>query len=385
MLSPGSEFAQSTCVCQHHSQHFLIRDFVRLHIILFFILSNVCFCFRVAPRDQCQSSGPFLTDGSHSCEKGEVWGATLSPELRTRLGAATRRGSAPVIDTGRASQIAQLHALIQSHRSISPTPTQPDYQLEVHPPQLHSEAECGFPFRCSVPEYRRFSDTPIRPPSEATGENSTLPVQSERRHSDLSSFLSLTSHHNHAFATLRGHVCQVCLSLLLLRSSEGSHRRPPVAMPMHHFPCDLRLKPSSVGAAAAPGYGHLKGSSDCSNFSLLQQSLFNIIGRKAAPCPAQAAPLASPAAPRPAHGDGDNGPNSRPPCDGLVGDQEPVLECEDGAREQSVTRAVGVVGHISRQVAWSPIRGPTKLSQAVGDEHYSAWSLTSSTELTVFL
>ncbi|XP_077939199.1 serine/threonine-protein kinase WNK2 isoform X14 [Gasterosteus aculeatus] len=291
---------------------------------------------------QCQSSGPFLTDGSHSCEKGEVWGATLSPELRTRLGAATRRGSAPVIDTGRASQIAQLHALIQSHRSISPTPTQPDYQLEVHPPQLHSEAECGFPFRCSVPEYRRFSDTPIRPPSEATGENSTLPVQSERRHSDLSSFLSLTSHHNHAFATLRGHVCQVCLSLLLLRSSEGSHRRPPVAMPMHHFPCDLRLKPSSVGAAAAPGYGHLKGSSDCSNFSLLQQSLFNIIGRKAAPCPAQAAPLASPAAPRPAHGDGDNGPNSRPPCDGLVGDQEPVLECEDGAREQSVTRAVGV-------------------------------------------
>ncbi|KAL6119167.1 wnk2 [Pungitius sinensis] len=297
---------------------------------------------------QCQSSSPFLTDGSHSCEKGEVWEATLSPELRTRLGAATRRGSAPVIDTGRANQIAQLHALIQSHRSISPTPTQPDYQLELHPPELHSEAECGFLFRGSLPvpspsEYRRFSDTPIRPPSEAAGENSTLPVLSERRHSDLSSFLSLTSHHNHPFCTLRGHVCQVCLSLLLLRSSEGSHRRPPVPMPMHHFPCDLRLKTSTVGAAIAPGYGRLKGSSDCSNFSLLQQSLFNIISRKAARCPAQAPPQPSAAAHRPAR----SSPKGRSPCDGSAGDQEPVLDCEDEpcGREQRVTRAVGVASN----------------------------------------
>ncbi|KAM8863026.1 serine/threonine-protein kinase WNK2 isoform 3-T3 [Spinachia spinachia] len=288
---------------------------------------------------QCQSSSPFLTDGSHSCAKGDVWGATLSPELRTQLGAATRRGSAPVIDTGRGNQIAQLHALIRSHRSISPTPTQPDYQVELHPPQLHSEAELGLLFPGSLPvsshsEYRRFSDTPIRPSSEATGENMTLPVLSERRHSDLSSFLSLTSHHNHPFATLRGHVCQVCLSLLLLRSSEGRHRRPPVAMPMHPFPCDLRLKPSSVGAATAPGYGRLKASSDCSNFSLLQQSLFNIISRKAAPCPARAAH-------GPARSDGDNGPKS------LAGDQEPVLDCEDGpcAREQRETRAVGAASN----------------------------------------
>ncbi|TDH10418.1 hypothetical protein EPR50_G00074550 [Perca flavescens] len=178
---------------------------------------------------QCHISSPFLTDQPHSCEKGEVWGATLSPELRTRLGAATRRGSAPVIDTHRANHIAQLHALIQSRRSISPTPTVPEKRLELSPPEIHSEAKDGFSSQGALPllqafpvsstsEYRRCSDTSIRLLSESTSENLTLPVPSVRRHSDLSNLLSLTSRHNHHFATHKGHMCQACLSLHLLRS-----------------------------------------------------------------------------------------------------------------------------------------------------------------------
>ncbi|KAK7884862.1 hypothetical protein WMY93_027985 [Mugilogobius chulae] len=49
-----------------------------------------------------------------SCDKGEVWRPTLSPEIRARLGAATRRGSAPVIDTYRANHFSQLNGHIQS-------------------------------------------------------------------------------------------------------------------------------------------------------------------------------------------------------------------------------------------------------------------------------
>ncbi|XP_034393757.1 serine/threonine-protein kinase WNK2 isoform X2 [Cyclopterus lumpus] len=278
---------------------------------------------------QCQSMSPFLPDRPHSCEKGEVWGATLSPELRTRLGAATRRGSAPVIDTRSANHIAQLHALIQSRRSISPTPTAPENLLEP--------SEC-----------RRFGDAAVGPPPDATGEISLVP--SGRRHSDLSSLLSLAAHHSHHFGTYSGHVCQACLSLLLLRAREGCHRRPFVAMPTHHSPWDLRQNPSSVGAMATPpGYGRLKGLSDCSDFSLLQQSLFNIIGRKAAPglaTPTQASPPRSSAAHRPARNDGDASLKSPLLCGGLVEDQEPVRDCEDRlcAREQRVTRAVGVAG-----------------------------------------
>ncbi|XP_037628002.1 serine/threonine-protein kinase WNK2-like isoform X3 [Sebastes umbrosus] len=312
---------------------------------------------------QCQSSSsPFLTDRPHSCEKVEVWGSTRSPELRTRLGAATRRGSAPVIDTSSANHIAQLHALIQSQRSISPTPHVPENQLEVSPPELHSEAKDGFPSQSAQPvlqvfpvsspsEYRRFSDTIIRPSSEASSENFTLPVPSGRRHSDLS---SLTSHHNHHFAMNRGHVCQACLALLLLRSREGGYRRPSVAMPTHHCPYDFRQNPSSGGTMTTPGYGRLKGLSDFADFSLLQQSLFNIISRKAAPChttPTQASLLHPSAAHRPARSDGDGSLKSHLLSRGLVGDQESLQDCEDSlcAREQQVTGAVGVTSSAGHQ------------------------------------
>ncbi|KAI4824325.1 hypothetical protein KUCAC02_012848, partial [Chaenocephalus aceratus] len=292
---------------------------------------------------QCQSGSPPLTDHPHSCEKGGVWGATLSPDLRTRLGATTRRGSAPVLDSQRANQISQLHALIQSQRSVSPTPTAPEVRLELSPPDLHSEAKDGFPSLSALPvlylpshnECRRFSDTSILPLPVSTSENSTQPVRGGRRHSDLSSLLSLTSHHNHQLAMQRGQVCQACLSLLLLRSREGSYHRPSVAMPHHHCPCDFRQTLSP---------GRLKGFGDSSDFSLLQQSLFNIISRKAAPCHTthtQATMLHPSAAYRMARSDGDCSLKRHLLSGTLVGDREPLQDTE--------TRALGAASSAGHQ------------------------------------
>ncbi|XP_054868585.1 serine/threonine-protein kinase WNK2 isoform X2 [Amphiprion ocellaris] len=304
---------------------------------------------------QCQSSSPYLTDRPHSCGKSELRGTALSPELRTQLGAAGRRGSAPVIDTQRANHIAQLHALIQSQRSISPTPTVPENQLELSPAELHSEAKDGFPTQAALPvlkvtpvlspsEYRRLSDTSISSPSEAISENLTLPAAGGRRHSDLGSLLSLTSHHNHHLTMHRGTMCQACLSLLLLKSQDGSHRRYSIVTPTHHCPCDFRHHPK----------GHPKVSNDYSNFSLLQQSLFNIIGRKAAPChttPTQTSMLPSSATHRLAGSNDICGLKSPVQFCSLVGDQEPLQECEDKycAAEQQVTRAVGVASSVGHQ------------------------------------
>ncbi|XP_059189854.1 serine/threonine-protein kinase WNK2-like [Centropristis striata] len=306
---------------------------------------------------QCRSSSPLLTHGLHSFEKGEVLlGPTQSTELRTGLGAATRRGSAPVIDTQRANHIAQFRALIQSRRSISPNLTLPENELELSPPELHFEAKDGFPSQSaspvpqgfpvlSAPEHRRFSDTVIMPSSD---ENLPLPMPSGRRHSDLSSLLSLTSPHHHHFAMHNGQMCQACLSLLLLRSREGSHHCPSVAMPTYHCPCDFRQNPSCGGAMPAPGHGRLKGLSDCSDFSLLQQSLFNIIGRKAAPCQATPTPnlLHPSAAHRPARSHGDGSLKRLLLNGSWVGNQEPLQDYKDRfcGREQQVGVA-GSAGH----------------------------------------
>lgn len=294
-----------------------------------------------------------------------MWGTALSPEHRTRLGAEARRGSAPVIDAQSANHIAQLHALIQSRRSVTPTPTVPQYQSELSPSELHSESEDGFPSQSALPmlqvspvfsppESRRFSDTSIKSSSQAVSENLSLPVPSARRHSDLSGLLSLASHHNHHFPMHRSHVCQACLSLLLLKSLEGSHRHPSVVPT--HCPCDFRHQPSPGGTLTTSGYGRLKGSSDCSDFSLLQKSLLNIICRKAAPChttPSQVSLLHPSTAHRPTHSAGDSNPKSHLLSGSSVGDQEPLQDYEDRfcAREQ-VTGAVGVVGHNSRQITF---------------------------------
>ncbi|KAG7228124.1 hypothetical protein INR49_013407 [Caranx melampygus] len=311
---------------------------------------------------QCQSSGPFLTDRPHSCEKSEIWGATLSPELRTRLGATARRGSAPAIDTQRATRNTQLHGLSRSQRSISPILIVPENQAELSPSELHSEAEDGFPSPCALAmlqvspvsspsECRRRSDTSIRLASEAS-ENLTLPVPSVRRHSDLSSLLSMTSHHNNHLGMHKSHICQACLSLLLLRSREGSHRQPSVAMPTPQCPCDLRHHPSSGGNMTTAAYARPKGSGDCSDFSLLQKSLYNIISRKAAPChppPNQASLMQPSAACRSACSDGDGNLKSRVLSGSSVREQEPLQDSEDRfcAGEPQVTGVVGVVTRIS--------------------------------------
>lgn len=319
-----------------------------------FILSNICFAFGLF-LDQCPSSSHFLTDRPQYCERGEVWGATLSPELRARLGAEGRRGSAPVIDIQRANHIARLHALIQSKRSISPNPTVPE-QSELSSAELHSEfsPQSAMPVIQISPvssptDHRRLSDINIRSPSETL----SLPVPTERRHSDLSSLLSVTSHHNHHIAMHRGSVCQACISMLHLRSQDWRHHCHSGVMPTHQCPCDFRHHPSPGGMMSTPGYGQLKPSSDYSNFSQLQQSLFNIISRKAAPCPptpAQASSLYSSAALSPTGSDGDCSLKSQFQISSHVGDHEPFQECEDRccAREQQVTRAVGVVGHKSK-------------------------------------
>lgn len=280
-------------------------------------------------------------------------GETLSPELRTHLGGATRRGSAPVIDTQRLNQYAQLNALLHSPRSISPSPTVPEDQSELSHSDPHSEVNDDSPsqsapplLRVSTPfEHRRLSDTNISPSSAAISENLTVPVPSGRRHSDLSVLLSLNSKHNHHFAMHKSQACQACLSLLL-RSREGSHQRTTV--PAHLCPCDFRHQPPSGETNHYKGNGRPRGSSDCSDFSLLQQSLFNIINRKAAPChttPSQASQLQFSAVQRPGHSNRDGSLKSHLPSGSLVEEKEPLRNREDrlSAGEQQVSVAVGVV------------------------------------------
>ncbi|XP_029361767.1 serine/threonine-protein kinase WNK2 isoform X3 [Echeneis naucrates] len=301
---------------------------------------------------QWQSSSPSLTDRPHSCEKGEIWGATLSPELRSRLGAAARRGSAPVTDSHRANLITQHHTLSQSQRSPSPSPPVPTDQLELSPSEPHSKAEDGLPSQSALPvlqvspvsslsEYRRLSDTSIREVLE-TSENLTLPVPGGRRHSDLSSLLT-TSHQNHHLAMNKSHICQACLSLLL-RSRED--RCPSLIMPSQQCPCDFRHQPSSGGTMTTPGYGRPKGSGDCSDFSLLQKSLFNIISRKA-PCHTTyiQTSLLQPCS------DGDGSLKSHVLGDNSGRDQEPFHDSKDRfcAGEQQVTEAVGVTSSAGQQ------------------------------------
>ncbi|XP_029994134.1 serine/threonine-protein kinase WNK2 isoform X3 [Sphaeramia orbicularis] len=305
--------------------------------------------------DQCQ--GPLLTTARpHSCEKGEVWKPTLNPELRTHLGAAARRGSAPVIDTHRANHIAQLHALIKSQRSISPTPRVSECQSELSPTEVCSETKDGFLSQSSLPvlqvtpfsspsEFRRLSDTCI----DSTKENLVGRAPSGRRHSDLSSLINLASHHNHLFAMQRGHMCQACLALIHLKTREVSNRHTSV-LPTHLCPCDLRHTLSTGGITSSPGYG----VNPCSDFSLLQKSLYNIISRKGAPChitPTQTSLVHPSVAHRPGRSDGDGSLKRHLLSGSSVGDQETLQDCMNrcGAQEQQVTRAVGVASSAGHQ------------------------------------
>ncbi|XP_032415962.1 serine/threonine-protein kinase WNK2 isoform X4 [Xiphophorus hellerii] len=317
---------------------------------------------------QCQRCSHFLTDRPHSSEISEVWQTPLSPQLRARLGSAERRGSAPVIDIQRASQIAQLHAFIQARRSVSPIPVVRENLVETSPREAHpqpiSEAEGRLPSPTTLPmfhlsplssptEFRRRSDSGVRSPSPTASEILTLPVQSPRRHSDLSSLLSLASNENHLSALHRSSECQACLSLLLLKSQNGNHRPFTAVSPTHHCLSDIRHHPLS-GKLPSSCYGQTKGSSDYSNFSMLQQSLFNIISRKSVPSaitPSQTFPLHSSTAGRPSHSDGECVPTSPPQSDGLFEEHESLQHWKEKyfSRKQQATSAFEVASSPGNQ------------------------------------
>lgn len=245
--------------------------------------------------------------------------------------------------------MALLTAFVRSPRSISPTPTLFEDHSEPTPSAVCSGEKDGLPSKFALPllrvspvsspyEPRRLSDTNIRRESMATGETITVPVSGGRRHSDLSSLLTLKSKH---LALHQCHACQACLSLLQ-RSREGSHHPPSIVMPVHLSSCEpSRTLPS-------PCFGHRRGSSDCSDFSLLQQSLYNIIGRKVAPCNVTTHNnplLQSTAAQTPVCSDGDIRMKSRLLRGGLVGEKEPPKNCEESFCSGAET---GVVGDSSR-------------------------------------
>ncbi|XP_047218727.1 serine/threonine-protein kinase WNK2-like isoform X2 [Girardinichthys multiradiatus] len=309
----------------------------------------------------------FLTGQPHSSEIGDVWQAPLSPQLRARLGSAERRGSAPVIDIQRASQIAQLHAFIQAQRSVSPIPIVRENMMELSPRETHpqpvSEVEERLPSPTTLPmfllsplssptELRRLSDAGIISPT--TSEGLAVPVQSPRRHSDLSSLFSLTSNENHLSGLHKNSECQACLSLLLSKSQSGSHHSSNVISPTHHCLSDMRQHPLSSGKLHASGYGQPKGSCDYSNFSMLQQSLINIISRKSIPTvvvPPQTFPLQSSAAQRPSHSDGECTPTSPPQSNSLLQDHESLQHYKEKnfSSEQQTITAVEVASSTSHQ------------------------------------
>ncbi|XP_028309955.1 serine/threonine-protein kinase WNK2 isoform X3 [Gouania willdenowi] len=286
---------------------------------------------------QCQGS---VSGRPRSCDKGEVWGATLNPELRTWLGAAGRRGSAPVFEFHMANH---SDALTQSRIPVSPSPTVSENQSELSSTELHSEAEDGLPspqralpLVPSPPEYRRLSDTSIQLTSE-TSENSRIPGLGGRRHSDLSSLISLSTHHSQ-----RSSVCQACLALVLLKTQDGSHHHSACGRPRLHIPCDSRHQPLSNRTMSALGHGQPKLSSDYVNFSLLQQSLYNIISRKGVPCHtlnAQGSVMHSFTAHKSACREEDCSVKNHQ----LV-DQESLQECEDGYFPEEKHIPMGVLG-----------------------------------------
>lgn len=205
-------------------------------------------------------------------------------------------------------------------------------------------SEWSVPPDCPFPKSLRLGDDSRSVPSEAAGENLPLPARGGRRHSD---FTGLASHHHHSFTTHRGPVCPAFQFLLHMRSKEGKQQQP-------HCPCDLRHHLTS-GAATSLGYGRHKGSSDCSNFSLLQKSLLNIISRKAAACPtapSQQPPPHPSAALRLTCSAGDGNLTGPVPSGRSFGDKEPTQDWEDRfcAREQLVTSGVGLVGHRRGQI-----------------------------------
>ncbi|XP_035597230.1 serine/threonine-protein kinase WNK2-like isoform X9 [Oncorhynchus keta] len=278
---------------------------------------NVLYQSQVEPITMAMQQRQCLASARpRSCERGEGWKAALGPEFRVCAG--TRRGSASVIDTLRGNNDIPLHMLLQpitsgscsQQRASSPSPTSPDDQSESSPSESRSEAEDGFPSPSAFPapillappsptysEARRHSDSSIESPTlEATNGSRLKSVSVEaavgRRHSDLSTLHSLNSalqhHHHHHQGAPRNHLCQACLSLLLLKSREGGHKKHTAfPFPPHPCACPHRHHHFSSGMTTTAGLGGMKGpshtGSDFSDLSLLQKNLMNIISRKTTP------------------------------------------------------------------------------------------------------
>ncbi|XP_046895204.1 serine/threonine-protein kinase WNK2-like isoform X3 [Hypomesus transpacificus] len=268
---------------------------------------------------QRQRSGPCLpSQRPRSCERGGL--GAPGQELRpgAGLGGGVRRGSTSVIDTLKGHHMAHLHTLFQSQHSepVSPASSPTGDQSDTSASEGYSEAEDGFPSHSTTfplshlsPSMvsRRHSDSFMEQSSEATHESPALPVPRGRRHSDLSLLHSLSSPHHHQ-AQAGSHMCQGCLSLLLLRSREGGFPPSPVAMPPQLCVCAHRPHLPGVTTSCS---GRVRAGSDGSDFSLFQKSLFNIINRKTAPLATSfnqgPSLLQLPTTYRPAHSYGDGG------------------------------------------------------------------------------
>ncbi|CAB1336195.1 unnamed protein product, partial [Coregonus sp. 'balchen'] len=270
-----------------------------------------------------QRRGLYLASAHpRSCERGEGWKGALGPELRVGAGAAARRGSASVIDTLRGNKIT-LHMLLQPltsgpcspQRAASPAPTSPDNQTDSSPSEFRSEAEDGFPSPSALPaplllappapthyEARRHSDSSVESQTlEATNASRVKSVSGGRRHSDLGTLMSLNSAHHHHQGVPRKHLCQACLSLLLLKSRGEGHKQQHIAFPFPLHPCGTA---TTAGSGGVKGQSHI--GSDCSDLFLLQKNLMNIISRKTTPSnQGQPSLLHLPAAQQPARSYGD--------------------------------------------------------------------------------
>lgn len=283
---------------------------------------------------QSQSSSPLVRDRPRSCEKSDLWGAPLSTELDPRVGGAARRGSAPVIDTRWLSQRAQLAALLPSPRSDSPSPAIAEDHSK---PSAEPGEDPVLPLlRLSPPpEHRRLSDTCV--------ERLSVAAPGGRRLSDLSPLLGLSCKHSHSDTSSRGQACPACLALLLLlRSQDGGRQRSSPARSSSSAHLPHLLCPCSETSPLKVS-GRLRGSSDCSDFTLLQQSLHNICRRappSQVPPPMQLPPRAS-------------APKTLLPSGAVLTDSQQMQEdgfC--GGEQKDSTAAVGLAssaGHLSQK------------------------------------
>ncbi|KAJ8016159.1 hypothetical protein DPEC_G00004300 [Dallia pectoralis] len=233
-----------------------------------------------------------------------------------------------------------------SQRSNQPEPaspafTSPDNQSESSLSDFHSEADDGFPSPCALraphllsppspthSELRRYSDSSITPSvsDSAQGQGGLCVLGGEtvgRRHSDLSSLLSLHcsiqhNPHQHRQGAPRHHLCQACLCLLQSNSQEWLHKQyTPFPFPPLPCGCPPWHQPPTTGKTTGTGgprgQGHV--GSELSDLSVLQMNLMNIISGKTGTSNQASAPhLHVPAAQRPARSYGDESLKS--PCRG---------------------------------------------------------------------